>query len=364
MAAIITVAMNMPLALLALLGWSISTAEAVVPAMLPRVPNRPVADAMSDELDFVSLVSVSTELKRAPPASAQGRPSAHPVDAQDLQGADWEQRFAVGEQVSRQFTDADEQRCSWSRDVLSAGGGAVPTPMAEAEELLVASEDAPQALWKEKTAVRSLRLYHHAKWLAERGHARAAETRFKAAAELAKRSRRSVLASHALGRLGYFLLQWRRAEEAKEALVEAERLNSKSNPLAIYLLGVLLRKEAGAGIGMGADAAADSSSALMAAEERVLKAGTQPSDELEAERLQLIADIEFWRAAQSDPRQCAASQNVAHVLICVFGHVGMYIRHSLFGSTESLSPAPAPQTAPAPARADAEAGDEKMRDEI
>merc|ERR1719487_2317824 len=117
--------------------------------------------------------------------------------------------------------------------------------MREAEDLLVAAEDAPEEMWKEKTAVRSLRLYHHAKWLAERGHSAAAEFRFHEAAALARRSRRSVLASHALGRLGYFLLQWRRPAEAKEVLAEAERLNGKTNPLATYLHGVLLREEVG-----------------------------------------------------------------------------------------------------------------------
>lgn len=202
------------------------------------------------------------------------------------------------------------------------GSGAVPLEMAQAEELLNAAEAAPEAIWKEKTAVRSLRMYHHARWLAERGHTASAEVRFREATSLAKRSRRSVLASHALGRLGYFLIQWCRHDEAKVVLAEAESLNTKSNPLAKYLHGVILRKEA-------VKKNPSNTEALRLAEEKILTAQTQPSEELEAERALLVQDILFWRNAAEDPWQCVQARDVAHAVICVCGHLGSTLQKLL-----------------------------------
>ena len=108
----------------------------------------------------------------------------------------------------------------------------------------------------------ALRLYYHAKWLAERNHATAAEWRYREASRLALQTRRKVLAAHALGRFGcadgigldgkilemetqrknggwnpsepctstpstsgwrYFLIHWNRRQEAKEVLREMGR---------------------------------------------------------------------------------------------------------------------------------------------
>ncbi|CAK8990401.1 Protein roadkill (Hh-induced MATH and BTB domain-containing protein) [Durusdinium trenchii] len=74
----------------------------------------------------------------------------------------------------------------------------------------------------------ALRLYYHAKWLAERNHATAAEWRYREASRLALQTRRKVLAAHALGRFGYFLIHWNRRHEAKEVLRESRRISSKS----------------------------------------------------------------------------------------------------------------------------------------
>lgn len=264
------------------------------------------------EFDAISLVSVGTELSR----TSGVRPATASTLLPEFQSGDWEERFMVGETSSTKFVDNEDAayswRESWVRDPL--GPGAVPLEMAQAEELLTAAEAAPEGVWKEKMAVRSLRMYHHARWLAERAHTASAETRFREASSLAKRSRRSILASHALGRLGYFLMQWCRHDEAKVALAEAERLNMKSNPLAKYLHGVILRKEA-------VTSRNSNPEKLLAAEEKILAAGAQPSDDLEAERVQLVKDIYFWRSAAEDPWKCIEAHNVAHAGICASGHL-------------------------------------------
>merc|ERR1719414_278094 len=110
-------------------------------------------------------------------------------------------------------------------------------------------------------------------------------------------------------------MNWGRIQEAKEALQESERLSKKSNPLAPYLYGVLERRDAG-----------PDAERLRTAEERILGAEEQPSEEVEAERQQLVQEIGFWRAAEDSPRKCLQSADVAQVLICLSGHVAFALR--------------------------------------
>lgn len=222
----------------------------------------------------------------------------------------WEDLFAWGVYYSRQAVELREDYAgSWVFDRKGSKAG-VPRRMLEAEELLVlAVLQAPEQQCNEKRAEQALRLYYHAKWLAERNHATAAEWRYREASRLAHKSRRNVLAAHALSRLGYFLMHWRRNAEAREALRESERLSSKSNPLAPFLSGKLERQEAGSDL-----------SRLQAAEERILKASVQPSEELEDERKQLVREIGYWRAAQNSPRSCLKTDNAAFAMICLSSH--------------------------------------------
>jgi len=280
------------------------------------------------EFDAISLVSVGTELKRtSAPAHSSGngvRPAAHTL-LPEFQSGDWEERFVVGETASTNFVDSGESAYSWREAWVQdpLGPGAVPKEMARAEEFLTAAEAAPAGIWKEKMAVRSLRMYHHARWLAERGHTVSAEVRFRESANLAKRSRRSILASHSLGRLGYFLVQWCRHDDAKVVLAEAEHLNPKSNPLAKYLHGVILRKEA-------VNSRHSNVEKLHAAEEKILAAQAQPSDELEAERAQLVQDIHFWHGADEDPWKCIQARDVAHAVICISAHLAFAVQKIFF----------------------------------
>lgn len=230
------------------------------------------------------------------------------------EGASWESEFNEGLDRSRRFVE-DTAPSAWE----AGSDGAAPMEMLRAELLLQAAEGAPPELSRSKVAERALRVYHHAKWLAERNHERAAEYRYRLAADLARKARRSVLAAHALSRLGYFLVQWKRSEEALPVLEEAEQFTPTSNPLAQYLRGVLQRSS-------GADAAT-----IRAAEDRLLTAAKLPSEELEAERRVLSQEIAFWRQAEKSPRQCVSSTDVAHILICLCGHIAFAFNQAIDG---------------------------------
>jgi len=198
-------------------------------------------------------------------------------------------------------------------------GAAVPIQILHAEELLLAAtENVPEAKKREKTAERALRIYYHAKWLAERNFEKAAVWRYREAARLAKSCRRSVLAAHALSRLGYFLMFWNERDEARQVLAESEKLNKKQNPLAPFLLGVLEREVAG-----------DDEGRLRAAEDRILAAADLPSEELNADHRRLIDEIKFWRSAEHTSRNCLKTDNVAHVIICFFGHMFFSLRQAV-----------------------------------
>jgi len=222
--------------------------------------------------------------------------------------SNWEVRFDWGLYRSKQLETVDGSVSSWVTDTAGSQAG-VPKAMLDAEELMASAYLAPQTQQKDKTATRALRIYSHAKWLAERNMARAAEWRYREAYRLARVSRRTVLAAHSLSRLGYFLMHWHRHDDAREVLRESERLSKKSNPLAPYLLGILERRSAGA-----------DTERLLAAEERILRSGEQPAEELEVQRQQLSQEIRYWRLAQHSPRHCTKTFNVAHVAICLCSH--------------------------------------------
>lgn len=248
--------------------------------------------------------------RAAPPGRA---PDGAEQPAAPSPGADWEERFSLGLRISIQATGGTPGRVppgAWAFDA-SGSAAAVPALMLRAEELLwAAAEDAPSERRREKTAERALRVYNHGKWLAEGNFPRAAEWRYREACRLALECRRHVLAAHSLSRLGYFLDYWGRPEEALEALRESEKLSKRSNPLAPYLYGVLSRQAA------GADRAR-----LEAAEARILGAGEQPSEDLEVGRRRLVREIAYWRAAEASPRMCVGTDNVAHAVICLTGHI-------------------------------------------
>jgi len=286
----------------------------------------PFVRSPDETCDMASFIFAGTELHRSPSAAVATEETRAKATATEevppevTEDSDWETTFAAGVYESKKAVEADNvDVSSWVSDSIS--GAAVPARMLKAEVYLQAAEKATTEtkIWKEKTAERALRIYYHAKWLAERNYARAAEYRYREAAHLARTSRRSVLASHSLARLGYFLVHWKRQDEAQVVLEESMKINSKSNPLAPYLHGVLERKVAGGDVDR-----------LREAEEFIIKAGEQPSEELEAERGRLIEEISYWREAEADSRHCSATNDVAYVLICFFGHVIAFLKSALF----------------------------------
>jgi hypothetical protein len=287
-------------------------------------------------IDVASFINAGSELSLGAAAGSQVKSSslATPRDAEvglaniSLPDAasdvsetksTWEVSFAAGVAESKVFVELDDESVdAWLFDTTS--GAVVPTRMLQAENLLRSSEDAPADYWKAKTAERGLRLYYHAKWLAEHNYARAAEHRYLEAAQLARSSRRNVLASHSLARLGYFFIQWGRHDEAKTVLQESMKLNTKSNPLAPYLHGVLERRTA-----------LNNIHSLKIAEDQIMNAGEQPSEDLELERNRLIEEINFWRQAEVSVWQCLSSSDAAHVIICWCGHAARSLREHFLG---------------------------------
>lgn len=260
----------------------------VVTDMHRRVP------ASSGAATAVAATSEETSVERAAPTVPETE-------------AGWEGRFEWGMYYSAQALAASES-CTWTRDRHGSEGG-VPETMLRAEELLLASEEAPLDMRRLKIAERALRIYYHAKWLAERNYARAAEFRYKQAADLAIDNKRRVLAAHSLSRLGFFLMYWNRKDEAKQVLVHSVKLSTKSNPLAPFLLGVL-----------GREAAGGDEKTLLEAEARVLEAESQPSEELNMLQAQLSQEIKFWRSAKESSRHCFRAPAVPHFFICVLTH--------------------------------------------
>lgn len=272
--------------------------------------------------DVSSFMLTANDVKSSPAAivspigsSASSKVTDDPAFDSSTEHDAWEAAFAKGVLESKALVDGDDKHVgTWTTDVKS--GGTAPLRMLQAEDALqVGLEEAPIDRWKEKAAEQALRIYYHAKWLAERNYVRAAEHRYRAAADLARECRRSVLASHSLARLGYFYVQWNRHDDAASVLKESIQVNLKSNPLAPFLHGVLERKAAGSDMDR-----------LKSAEEYILNSEEQPSDELEIERQNLIGEISFWRQAETSSKHCFASADSAYMLICLCGHAVLSLK--------------------------------------
>lgn len=266
--------------------------------------------------DLMSFVGTGVELHKAASISMarQNHESTDSVLGEPEHDHDWESQFSQGVRESETMLASDEISVgSWVRDV-GRSAAVVPQQMLLAEELfLEAFNTMPESKRKEKQAEQALQIYNHAKWLAERNYATAAEWRYRESARIAKQCRRSTLASHALARLGYFLTQWCRYDEAHVVLEESMKLNTKKNPLGPYLFGVLDRQKAGSDVAR-----------LRAAEELILNSAEQPSEDLENQRRQHIADIMYWRNAELEPARCFETSSVTHLVICfacTFGRV-------------------------------------------
>lgn len=60
---------------------------------------------------------------------------------------------------------------------------------------------------------------------------------------------------------------------------------------------------------------------LRSAEDAILGAAEQPSQELEADRHRLAGEIKFWREAEGSPWKCVTAVDPAYMLICLVGQI-------------------------------------------
>lgn len=269
--------------------------------------------------DVMSFVVTSVEIHRVASTKMPPTNVVSPDSSRSESNSEWESQFSQGMQFSEILMASDEASvANWVFD-YDGSAAVVPQQMLSAEALFVeAVKSVPDGKKKDKLAEQALRIYYHAKWLAEHNFAKAAEWRYRESAKLARQCKRNVLASHALSRLGYFMIQWRRYDEAYTVLQESTKLNTKKNPLGPYLFGVLERQRSGSDVAR-----------LHAAEELILNSSEQPSKELQDEREQHIADISYWRNAELTPSRCFETSNAANVAICLSCHVVRVVQETL-----------------------------------
>lgn len=211
--------------------------------------------------------------------------------------------FGEGSQPASRWKSEPE----WEAD---AGGSHAPSDIVKAESLMKAGEEASEeAERSDRGAARALRLYQHAKMLALKHHDSAAEWRYRTAAELAATYRRQKLASHALGRLGYFLSLRGRREEALEAAGSALQ-QGEEDSLAVYLHASLRRS-------LGE---LKTSEEVEAAEKQLgAVAGKLPSKALEDQRAVAHTELGWWRLVATEGLHvCLKAWDAAQMLICVF----------------------------------------------
>jgi len=230
--------------------------------------------------------------------------------------------FSLGEYWSERGVAPDKVLPSWRAIfgdtgastvwVRDAGEGQdsshVPEEIAKAEELLkLGCDNTVGADVSERAALRSLRLYQHAKFLAQKHHDAAAELRYRLSANVAVEHHRKRLAAHSLARLGYLYTLRGRHSEALVAVEESVAL--AKDPLAQYLQSVL-RRNAGE---------LKNSEDVLAAEVQLNEvAGLLPSKYLEEQRAKSSAELKWWRAAAGgSAKQCFRTQDAANFLVCL-----------------------------------------------
>jgi len=237
--------------------------------------------------------------------------------------ASWKKSFEDGVRQSRLASSKESAHGLGHRWVtLAARAGAVPAEMLNAEQLMAESiAQAPEGSVREQqTLIFATRLYYHAKWLAERQQATAAEERYLRSKDLALELQNEDLAAHSLSRLGYFLTIWGRADEARKVLNEAvEVAQSKPNNVASYLLGKLERK---------VFTSIGDVDRLFEADSRILSSQKVPSKDLEDERIQLITEIRYWQDAEVSLTKCFESDNLVHIMICGAAHVARAVHNA------------------------------------
>eukprot|EP00747_Dinoflagellata_sp_TGD_P162429 gnl/TRDRNA2_/TRDRNA2_180029_c0_seq1.p1 gnl/TRDRNA2_/TRDRNA2_180029_c0~~gnl/TRDRNA2_/TRDRNA2_180029_c0_seq1.p1 ORF type:complete len:617 (+),score=145.44 gnl/TRDRNA2_/TRDRNA2_180029_c0_seq1:71-1921(+) len=222
--------------------------------------------------------------------------------------------FSIGEYWSELgMSNQDAPFCrprtdttNWMKDPES--GTHVPVDLATAEEFMRKGQEASvEQEHDERAAMRALRLYKHAKFLALQHHDGAAEWRYRASSTVGASVRRLKLAAHSLARLGYFLMLRGRKTEALESVEGA--LKHNKDPLALYLHATLRRT-------LGE---LKTDSEVMEAKEQLrITAGKLPSKGLEDQRAAVHDELEFWHSvAAGGIDKCFDARDAANFVICL-----------------------------------------------
>jgi len=103
---------------------------------------------------------------------------------------------------------------------------------------------------------------------------------------------------------------WKKLDVKGQGYISFGDLDPEIDPVAPFMLGVVGRQVAEGDVAK-----------LREAEDRILDAGRQPTEELEAQRQRLQSEIRFWRAAELSPRRCLDADEAVHALICLGSHL-------------------------------------------
>jgi hypothetical protein len=193
-------------------------------------------------------------------------------------------------------------------------GISVPADMAKGEEMLMGGlEGSVHSEQAGRAKACTIQLAAHATHLAQLKLNAAAEWRYDASAEVAKKYGHNRMASSSLAQLSYFLgTLGGRHEQALAAANDALRL--AEDPLASYMQASL-RLELGE---LRSDA-----QLRQALQQLQAARGKLPSEQLEEQCAAAVVKLDWWRerSDSGSVTACFADPDVATTLICVLGRV-------------------------------------------
>lgn len=206
------------------------------------------------------------------------------------------------------FGPPHENSLEWSSDLR---GTQVPLQIAMSEKMLLASLESSSDLDRvERAKFVAIHLATHATHLAQEKQFTAAEWRYRASADVAQKHKHYRIAASSFAQLSYFLSLHGQADNALEAADEALSLGQDS--LALYLqaslrltLGELRTEE----------------QLHEAAKQLIAVKGMLPSQELEANRMEILRKLQSWhQISQAKPLgACLSYADASEILICGLG---------------------------------------------
>lgn len=215
------------------------------------------------------------------------------------------------------------------RWALDARGLHVPSDVAKAEELLLRAEQEAEGSQQRSSmaSVRAARLREHGKLLEKwRGqHDAAAEWRYTASAEIASAAGRPQVATSALNRLSRLHMANGRFEQAAVMAAKGVQLSPSDATARFWLATAAVHApQVAASVLLREDGQHDPKSDVLppvfdaARWELAELAGQLPSEDLEAQRVQVLREFEAWVAAKTGGvSACFGLHDAARTLICL-----------------------------------------------